>query len=731
MTDVIHYQDFDELLYLMDKSSVKYNKRKIKKAYEFANIAHGDQRRVSGVPFILHPTSVACILAEMGMDTDSIVAVLLHDTVEDTDTTLQDVEDNFGEDVAKLVDGLTKISKIKYTDREEQQAENVRKMLIAMSNDIRVIIVKLADRLHNMRTIECVNEQKRRDKALECMEVYAPIAHRLGMKAIKEELEDLSMRYLDPVAYEEIEKELRMFEDERNSFIEEIKKKILDKIGNSIPHVTISGRVKSIVSIYRKTIMQGREMNQIFDVFAVRVIVNTVADCYNVLGVVHDIFTPLPNRFKDYISTPKSNMYQSLHTTVFDKKSIPFEVQIRTYEMHQTAEYGIAAHWKYKLKMKGGKGDSLDENLAWIRKTLEVQNEADDATDIVKTIKYDLSSNEVYVFTPKGDVIQLPYGATVIDMAYAIHSGVGNRMIGAKANNRIVPIDYQVKNGDIIEILTQKEGSGGPKRDWLKIVKTNSARTKIRQWFKKERREENIIEGRLQFDHELKKAGMQFAEQDLDECMQPIYQRHYCSSLDDFYASIGYGGIQLWKIMPRVKEIYSKKYKKSPEDTQPITEERLPKRKRKVGSGVIVEGVDDCLIKFSRCCNPLPGDDIIGYITRGFGVSVHKRDCTNVPENLHECEEPERWVTAHWEDEIHESFLSTLEIICNDRTGFLADVTKELSNMRIFITMLNSRELKDNHAMVTVTIEINNMDHLRSVMSHLAQINGIVSIKRL
>ncbi len=731
MTDVIHYQDFDELMSLIDKSSVKYNKRKIKKAYEFANIAHGDQRRVSGVPFILHPTSVACILVEMGMDTDSIVAALLHDTVEDTDVTLEDVEDAFGEDVAKLVDGLTKINKIQYTDREEQQAENVRKMLIAMSNDIRVIIVKLADRLHNMRTIECINEQKRRDKALECMEVYAPIAHRLGMKAIKEELEDLSMRYLDPVAYEEIEKELRLTENERNAFIEEIKKKILDKIGNSIPHVTISGRVKSIVSIYRKTIMQGREMNQIFDVFAVRVIVNTVADCYNVLGVVHDIFTPLTNRFKDYISTPKSNMYQSLHTTVFDKNGIPFEVQIRTYEMHQTAEYGIAAHWKYKLKMKGNKTDSLDENLEWIRKTLEVQNEADDSTDIVKTIKYDLSSNEVYVFTPKGDVIQLPYGATVIDMAYAIHSGVGNRMIGAKVNNRIVPIDYQVKNGDIIEILTQKEGSGGPKRDWLKIVKTNSARTKIRQWFKKERREENIIEGKLQFDKELKKAGMTFAEEDLDECMQPIYQRHYCSSLDDFYASIGYGGIQLWKIMPRVREIYIKKYKKSPDEPKPITEERLPKRKSHVGSGVIVEGVDDCLIKFSRCCNPLPGDDIIGYITRGFGVSVHKRSCTNVPENLQDCEEPERWVKAYWEEDVHESFLSTLEIVCNDRTGFLADVTKELSNMRIFITTLNSREIKDNQAMVTVTIEINNMDHLRSVMAHLAQINGIVSIKRL
>ena len=731
MTDVVHYQDFDELLALMDKSPVKYNKRKIKKAYEFANIAHGDQRRVSGVPFILHPTSVACILAEMGMDTDSIVAALLHDTVEDTETTLDQVEENFGEEVAKLVDGLTKISKIKYTDREEQQAENVRKMLIAMSNDIRVIIVKLADRLHNMRTIECINEQKRRDKALECMEVYAPIAHRLGMKAIKEELEDLSMRYLDPVAYEEIEKELSLTENERNAFIEEIKKKILEKIGNSISHVTISGRVKSIVSIYRKTIMQGREMNQIFDVFAVRVIVNTVADCYNVLGIVHDIFTPLTNRFKDYISTPKSNMYQSLHTTVFDKNGIPFEVQIRTYEMHQTAEFGIAAHWRYKLKMKGSKMDSLDENLAWIRKTLEVQNEAEDSTDIVKTIKYDLSSNEVYVFTPKGDVIQLPYGATVIDMAYYIHSGVGNRMIGAKANNRIVPIDYQVKNGDIIEILTQKEGSGGPKRDWLKIVKTNSARTKIRQWFKKERREENIIEGRLMFDKELKKAGMQFSEEDLDECMRPIYQRHYCNSIDDFYAAIGYGGIQLWKIMPRVKEIYTKKYKKTPEDPKPITEDRLPKRKRKVGSGVIVEGVEDCLIKFARCCNPLPGDDIIGFITRGFGVSVHKRDCTNVPENLQECEEPERWVSAFWEEEIHESFLSTLEIVCNDRTGFLADVTKELSNMRIFITMLNSRELKDNQAMVTVTIEINNMDHLRSVMAHLAQINGIVSIKRV
>ncbi len=728
MSDVIHYQDFDELLSIIDKSNLRYNKRKIKKAYEFANLAHGDQRRVSGVPFILHPTSVACILAEMGMDTDSIVAALLHDTVEDTDVTLDQVGDNFGEEVMNLVDGLTKISKIKFTDREERQAENVRKMLIAMSNDIRVIIVKLADRLHNMRTIECVKDQKRRDKALECMEVYAPIAHRLGMKAIKDELEDLSMRYLDPVAYHEIEKQLQLTENERNAFIEEIKRQILDKIGFSISHVTISGRVKSVVSIYRKTYMQGRDVDQIFDVFAVRVIVNTIADCYNVLGLVHDLFTPLPNRFKDYISTPKANMYQSLHTTVFGKNGIPFEVQIRTYEMHHTAEYGIAAHWKYKLKLKGGKQDQMAENLEWIRKMLEAQNDSEDATDIVKTIKYDLSTNEVYVFTPKGDIINLPAGATVIDMAYAIHSGVGNRMVGAKVNGRIVPIDYQVKSGDIVEILTQKEGTG-PKRDWLKIVKTNSARTKIRQWFKKEKREENIVEGRTMFERELKKSGLRFPEDELEEALQPVIQRHHCNSLDDFYASIGYGGIQVWKVMPRVREIYNKKYKVNEEEAPPTIQEKP--RKNSVGSGVIIEGVDDCLIKYSRCCNPLPGDDIIGYVTRGFGVSIHKRSCTNVPKDLENCEEPERWKNAYWSEEIHDSFQSTLEIVCNDRTGFLADVTRELFNMHIFIHSLNSRETKDNQAIVTVTIKINDMEHLQLVIAHLSQINGVVSISRV
>lgn len=729
MPERVYYQDFYELTSRIKKSNITYDYDKIKSAYEFADKAHGDQRRVSGVPYILHPTSVACILTDMGMDTESIVAALLHDVVEDTEITLDTVRELYGDDVALLVDGLTKISRIKFTDREEHQAENIRKMLMAMSNDIRVIIVKLADRLHNMRTIDCVAEQKRRDKARECMEVYAPIAHRLGMKNIKEELEDLSIRYLDPVAYQEIETELKLSENERNKFIDDIKQKIFDKIGGSIENVTINGRVKSALSIYRKTYMQGKTLDQIFDIFAVRVIVNNIADCYNVLGIVHDIFTPLPNRFKDYISTPKSNMYQSLHTTVFDKNSVPFEVQIRTYEMHQTAEYGIAAHWKYKLGMDNAKSDSLEDRLAWIRKTLEIQSEAEDATDIVKTIKNDLSSDEVYVFTPKGDVVALPYGATVIDMAYAIHTAVGNRMIGAKVDRRIVPIDYQLKTGEIVEILTQKEGAG-PKRDWLNIVKTNQARAKIRSWFKKERREENIIEGKELFEKELKKGGMHFDEADLEECLSGIMQRQHCNTVDDLFASIGYGGTQLWKIMPRVKDAYQKKYKNIEVDTPVISDTTAVPRKKHVGSGVTVEGVQDCLIKFSRCCNPLPGDDIIGFITRGFGVSIHKRSCTNVPEDISKCEDPQRWVAAHWEDDIKETFQSTLEILAKDRTGFLADVTNQLSSMHIYIHVLNSRELPDGQAIVSVTIDVNGMDHLRAVMARLASINGIISITR-
>ncbi len=718
-----YYQDYNELVELMKKSDHNYNFDLIDRAYQLADKMHGDQRRASGIPYILHPTSVACILCELGMDSESIAAALLHDVVEDTPVTLEEVTKQFGTEIAGLIDGVTKLGKIPYSSREEQQAENIRKMLIAMSNDIRVIIIKLADRLHNMRTIDCMKEQHRRDKALEVMEVYAPIAHRLGIRAIKEELEDLSIRYLDPVGYADIEKQLEEKSHDRISFVAEIKQVIYDRLKNEIENVYIEGRVKSIHGIYKKTFMKGRTMDQIYDIFAVRVIVDSVADCYNVLGVVHDLFKPLPNRFKDYISTPKPNMYQSLHTTVIGKEGIPFEIQIRTWEMHYTAEYGIAAHWKYKEGLT--KKDSLDERLAWIRKMLENQSD-NDSTDIVRTIKMDLVPEEVFVFTPKGDVINLPAGATVIDVAYAIHSEVGNRMIGAKVDKRIVPIDYKVKTGEIVEIVTTKE-SGGPKRDWLNIVRTSEARSKIRLWFKREKRDENIAEGRAQLEAEFKRLNINVPEKEFPEFLADVMHRQNCNTIEDFYASIGYGGVQLWRILPKIKEEYFKKYTVT-EPTPIVITEPV---KKKVSGGVHIEGIDDCLVKYSRCCNPLPGDDIIGFITRGYGVSVHKRTCSNVPKDLSRSPEPDRWVKADWADSImNETFQSTLQITATDRTGLLADITNQLSAMHLFIHNLNSRETKNGMAIIEITITVNGINHLKSVISRLSGINGIVSIGR-
>ena len=725
-----NYCDYNDLIDSINNSGNDFDMAVIKKAYLLAKSAHCDQRRVSGVPYILHPTSVACILVEMGMDTDCVVAALLHDVVEDTDIELDEIKKQFGETIAELVDGVTKLSKISYSNREERQAENLRKMLIAMSNDIRVIIVKLADRLHNLRTIEVMKPQKQRDKALEVMEVYAPIAHRLGMKAMKEQLEDISIRILDPVGYEEIENELLLKKDERDKFIEKIKHEIQDRIGDSVKKIFVAGRVKSINSIYRKTFMKGKTMDQIYDVFAVRIIVDSVLDCYNVLGVIHDIYQPIPNRFKDYISTPKKNMYQSLHTTVIGKEGVPFEVQIRTWEMHYTAEYGIAAHWKYKLGLSQSKNDKdiLKERIDSLRKMIENQIQSEDSTDIIKNIKNDLSQDEVFVFTPKGDLINLPNGSTVIDLAYAIHTEVGNRMVGAKADRRIVPINYKLKNGEIIEIITQKEGSG-PKRDWLNIVKTSEARTKIRQWFKRERRDENIIEGKAALEAELKKSGIYMTEEDANDIYPKMLQKQHCNTIDDLYAAIGYGGIQIWKILPRIKDEYQKKYEKKVVEFVPPKEPA--KKHNKVSSGVEIEGMDDCLIKFSKCCNPLPGDDIIGFITRGYGVSIHKKTCTNVPKDLASCPEPERWVRARWIGNIKESFQSTLEIIATDRTGLLADVTIQLSQMHIFIRSLTSREAKNGNAVVTATIDTNGIDHLKGIMTHLGNINGIISVTRI
>lgn len=728
-SNVAHYQDFSELIKILETSAGDYDMEKIREAYSCAEECHGDQRRVSGIPYILHPTSVACIVAELGMDTDTICGALLHDVVEDTSITLDEVKKRFGADVAKLIDGVTKISKIPYSTREEQQAENIRKMLIAMADDIRVIIIKLADRLHNMRTMDCMPEQKRRDKSVENMQVFAPIAHRLGIKAIKDELEDLSLQYLDPIGYSEIENALLLNEEERDRFIESIKQQILDKIGGSIKNVFISGRVKSINSIYRKTIMRGQSIDQIFDVFAVRVIVDTVADCYNVLGVVHDIFKPIPNRFKDYISMPKPNMYQSLHTTVLDNKAIPFEVQIRTWEMHYTAEYGIAAHWKYKLGINGSaKGeDRLNQNIEKVKKMILDQLETEDATDIARNIRNDFGDNEVYVFTPKGDVISLPRGSTPIDMAYLIHTQVGHRMVGAKINGKIVPIDYVLKTGDICTIITQKEER--PNRAWIDICKTASAKSKIRQWFKHEKRDENIAEGKAMIEREFKRQGMPLSEDEYPEFFRSIALKKQYNTLDDFYAAVGYGGVQLWKIMPRLKEEYQKTFAKDLElvNLPPVA----PQKRSKASSGVVIEGNDDVLVKFSNCCNPLPGDEIIGYITRGYGVSIHKRSCSNVPKDITQCEEPERWVTCYWEAQSGEVFRSTLQIFANDRTGLLADVTIRLSKMHLNIHSLNSRELKDGKAVVTVTIEVMGKNHLRGVIAKLSEISGIDEIKRL
>lgn len=716
---------YDELFQALNECDKNFDMEKINRAYEFALKSHEGQKRKSGAPYITHPLTVAYILVRLGMDTDTICAALLHDVVEDTPVDLDEIKRLFGPDIAALTDGVTKLGKIPFSSREEQQAENIRKMLLAMVDDIRVIIIKLADRLHNMRTMQFMPEQKRRDKALETMEVYAPIAHRLGIGAIKNEMENLALQYLDPVGYSEIENALEMKSSDREKFVSIIKEQIKDRISHIIPDVYIDGRVKSINGIYRKVFFQDKSIEQIYDIYAVRVIVDTVNDCYNVLGIIHDMYKPLPNRFKDYISTPKPNLYQSLHTTVLGKEGIPFEVQIRTWEMHYTAEYGIAAHWKYKTGVT--KDDSLNKKLVWIRQMLENQKDNEDSTDLVRTIKTDLAPEDVFVFTPKGDVITLPIGSTAIDFAYAIHSAIGNRMVGAKADGRIVPIDYKLKTGEIIEVLTTKEQGHGPSRDWLKIVKTSEARSKIRQWFKKEKREENIIEGKNEVEREFRRNAIILDREEMGDFLQKVAQRQHCASIDDFYAAIAYGGVQLWRIIPSVKEEYNKLIR--PADKIPPIKPKKPSI-NKASNGVVIEGLDNCLVKFSKCCNPLPGDNIIGFITRGYGVSIHKRDCYNVPKDLNMVDQPERWVNAHWDVNVREHFESTLEILATDRSGLLADLVMQLTNMHLFIHLLNSREIKGNKIKIYATITVNDLEHLKSVISRLLNIKGIISIGR-
>ena len=724
------YYVIEDLLQAIEKSGRPYDREKILAAYEVAREAHKGQCRVSGEPYISHPIAVSIILVDLGMDSECVEAALLHDVVEDTDVTAEQVQKQFGADVALLVEGVTKLGKISFTSREEQRAENVRKMLLAMAQDVRVIIIKLADRLHNMRTIEVMPEQKRRDKALETMEVYAPLAHRLGIRAVKEELEDISLRYLDPVAYHEIEKMLELKKADRQSFLEKIKAKIRERLASEYSEVYIDGRVKSVYGIYRKVYIQGRAFEEIFDIYAVRIIVDSVNECYNILGIIHDLFRPLPNRFKDYISTPKPNMYQSLHTTVIDKEGIPFEVQIRTWDMHHTAEYGIAAHWKYKAGITGH--DKLEERLAWIRQLIENQKEADDVEDIVRSIKSDLSPEEVYVFTPKGDVIALPVDSTVIDFAYAIHTEVGNRMVGAKIDGRMVALDTPVRTGQIIEVVTTNAKDHAPSRDWLKIVKTTEARNKIRNWYKKERREENIEQGRAELEREFRRNMITLPEGKAKEFLLAIAKRQHFEVVDDFLAAVGYGGVLLSKIMPRVKEDYVKMYRTvEPEDPT----ERVPIKPHRVkgaSSGVIVEGLDSCLVKFARCCNPLPGDEIIGFVTRGFGVSIHKKDCANVINSINDPNNAERWVRAEWamESAKKEHFKSTIEIVTDDRIGALADISVALSTMRISISTLMAREVKTGENIVTVTFTVSDIDQLNFIIGNLRKIPGVTSVTR-
>ena len=734
MALVVQISTYEELKKIIAESGKEYDREQIEAAYRLAEEKHREQKRSSGEPYIIHPLSVAAILVGLGMDSQSVMAGLLHDVVEDTDCTLEDIQKQFGKEVALLIDGVTKLGKIPYSSREEQQAENLRKMLMAMAEDIRVIIIKFADRMHNLSTLEYMSPQKQRDKAVECLEVYAPIAHRLGIRTVKEYMEDVSLKYLDPLAYREIEDDLASRSNSSKQFIEDTKALIRSRVEVSIPDVYIEGRVKSVYGIYRKMFIQGKAFDEIYDVFAVRVIVDTIEDCYNVLGIIHDMFQPLPNRFKDYISMPKPNMYQSLHTTVITKAGVPFEVQIRTWEMHHTAEYGIAAHWKYKLGMSAKDSDNaaLDDRLAWIRQMLENQAESEDVTDLVHSIKSDLIPEEVFVFTPRGDVINLPLGSTVLDFAYAIHSAVGNRMIGAKVDKRIVPLDYKVKTGEIIEILTTKEAGKGPNRDWLTLVRTSEARNKIRAWFKKEKRDENIVEGKAELEREFKRSNIQLTRELMDYMIESVGKRHNCATEDDFYAAIGYGGIQLWKVLPRIKEEAQRLQKSaSPDQPQELPPPTTPEPKGRVASGVLVDGMDNCLIKFSRCCNPLPGDEIIGFITRGFGVSIHKRSCSNVPRDLTQCPEPERWVNAHWAGDVKDDFKSTLHILAVDRGGLLADVTQQLSNMKIFIHALNSRQERGSgNAIISATISINGLPQLQNIIERLGKIPGVISIDR-
>lgn len=697
------------------------------KAYNFAESAHAGQLRNSGERFFVHPFNVAMILAELNMDTATIAAGLLHDVLEDTDVTYETLAKEFGEEIANLVDGVTKLKKLKYRTKQETQAENLRKMVIAMSKDIRVIIIKLADRLHNIRTLEYMSDAKKKEKALETLEIYAPIAHRLGISTIKWELEDLSLRYIDPEGYYDLVDKVSKKRREREAYIANVIEKLKAKLDEMEIESDISGRPKNFYSIYKKMVYQNKTFEQIFDLTAIRVIVDTVKDCYGVLGIVHTLWKPIPGRFKDYIAMPKPNMYQSLHTTVIGPQGEPFEIQIRTWEMHRTAEYGIAAHWKYKEGIT--KADDFENKLTWLRQLLEWQKELKDPKEFMESLKIDLFNDEVFVFTPKGDVINLPAGSTPLDFAYRVHTDVGNKCIGAKVDGRIVPLDYKLKNGNIVEILTSSS-STGPSRDWLKIVISSQAKSKIRQWFKKEERDSNIIKGKELLEKEIKRQGYKPTELLKEEWLKSLAKKVSLNSIDDLYAAIGYGSITLSQVISKLKENYKELYSQKVDEKELINKQvtsNSPKKEYKPTQGITVKGVDNIKVRFSKCCSPVPGDEIVGYITRGRGVSVHRSDCPNVKSlNIQE-----RFIDVEWTTDKKASYQAEIQIKASDRYGLLTEITQLLADMKLAVTSLNARTSKEKMALINMTLEITDIEQLKELMKKMKRLEGVIDVYRV
>lgn len=728
-------QNFDRLRVLLSENPTKYDIPKIEKAYLFAEKLHEGQYRVSGEPYIIHPVAVAEIVFSLGLDTDSICAALLHDTVEDCAIPIETIRKEFGPTIEMLVDGLTKLVKIPFDDKEEEHMENLRKMFLAMSKDIRVIFIKLCDRLHNMRTLNVRRDEKRRNVAHETMQVYAPLAHRLGMQRIKQELENLSLSFLDPIGYAEIKADIDEKYGQNRDFITRTKEMLSEKLDEYHIDYSLEGRVKSVYSIYRKMFNQNKSFDEIYDFYAVRIITETELDCYTALGLIHDAYKSVPGRFKDYISTPKPNMYQSLHTTVIGRDGIPFEVQIRTRKMHQVAEYGIAAHWKYKSGDKKS-SEEIDAKLEWISKLIETEDNTRDPDEFMRALKVDIFHDEVFVFTPKGDVVALPQGATLIDFAYAIHSGVGNSMVGAKVNGIIANIDKSPQNGDIVEILTSAS-SKGPKRNWLNIVKTGEARNKIRQWFKKEKRPENIVVGRAEVERELRKFGRPYNASHRDEILSRIASRMGIQTVDDLLNTIGYGGLNVSKILTKLRDEFDKVVKPTePVAPAPVqTEIKTAAVKRRTGhGGIIVDGLEGCEVKFAKCCNPLPGDKIIGFITRGSGVSVHKRDCINVVSGLKKPEKADRFISIFWEEApedkksegLYESFI---QVFAENDIQLLANITSAIAEMRVMLYQINTHS-RDNDITVNLVVGCKNIEHFKSIMSRLRMVDHVFDVRR-